>query len=94
MAQEPTDKTDNGGPPMLTVQDIADRTGLAPSGIRKRLKEGKIPGAILEQTPMWPRWLVPESALVLFVRRPVGRPPKPKPLVKDEPGETEVVGAG
>ncbi len=73
---------DKPGPVMLTVQDIADRTGVSASGIRKKLKDGEVPGAVLVQMLKWPQWFIPESALVVFEHRPRGRPRKPDEELK------------
>jgi len=64
---------------MLTVRETAERLGVEASSIRRYVKAGKIPGAVLEETSLGPHWLIPESALGQIERRPRGRPPKPRP---------------
>lgn len=63
---------------MLTVREVADRVGAGFSSVRKWVIAGKFPGARLEESPAGSYWLIPESSLEGFVKRDVGRPPKPK----------------
>lgn len=62
---------------MLTTKEFAEATGAAWSTIRKLVKDGKIPGAKLEQTRFGDFWVIPETAIEGFELRGVGRPQKP-----------------
>lgn len=62
---------------MLTVREVAEQLGYAHgqahSSIRIWCAEGRFPGARLEHPPAGsPYWLIPESALKGFVKRPRG----------------------
>ena len=72
---------------MLTVRETAARLGVEASNIRKWVRDGRFEGAKLEETPLGPHWLIPESALATFKRRPRGRPRKSKPAVVEPSGK-------
>jgi hypothetical protein len=61
---------------MLTVKEAAAKIGSPEASIRVWLNRGRFPGAHLEQTPIGPYWLIPESALENFKLGKAGRPPK------------------
>ena len=66
---------------MLTVRQVAERTGAADSSIRVWAGRGRFPGARVERPPAGvPYWLIPERALVGFEMGSPG--PKPKPAAK------------
>lgn len=67
-----------GAEKMLTVREVANMIGAGLSSVRKWAIAGRFPGAKLEESPAGSYWLIPESALVGFEKREVGRPPKPK----------------
>ena len=64
---------------MLTVRETAARLGVEASNVRKWVRDGRFEGAKLEETPLGPHWLIPESALGTFKRHPRGRPRRSKP---------------
>jgi hypothetical protein len=58
---------------LLTVREVAERLGAASSSVRAWCLEGRFVGARLEQSPTGAvYWLIPESALKDFVKRPRG----------------------
>jgi hypothetical protein len=64
---------------MLTVSEVAERTGAAERSVRLWAKEGKFPGAQLVEPPAGVSyWLIPDIALVGFEKRERGRPTKTK----------------
>jgi len=69
----------------LTVREFADRVGLASSTLRNLLRRNEIREARLEETPIGPVWLLPESLTASFEVRGRGRPPlkaEAKPAAK------------
>jgi hypothetical protein len=69
---------------MLSVKDAADRLGAAPVSVRLWARQGKFPGAKLEETPVGSYWLIPEAALAGFEMSKPG----PKPGAKKK-GKTK-----
>lgn len=65
-------------PVMLTVREVAERTGASQRSVRLWAQQGKFPGAKLEDSPAGSYWLIPETALDGFELRGRGRPPRPK----------------
>ena len=64
---------------MLTVRQVAERTGAADSSIRVWAGRGRFPGARVERPRAGvPYWLIPEKALVGFEMGSPG----PKPSAK------------
>jgi predicted site-specific integrase-resolvase len=62
----------------LLIRDVALRLGVAERTVHDWIKEGRLEGAYLEETPRGPVWRIPESALKGVVRKPIGRPRKEK----------------
>jgi excisionase family DNA binding protein len=65
-------------PVMLTVREVAERTGASQRSVRLWAQQGKFPGARLEDSPAGSYWVIPATALDGFELRGRGRPPKPK----------------
>lgn len=64
---------------MLTVRQVAERTGAAESSIRVWAGRGRFPGASVERPPVGvPYWLIPEEALDGFTMGKSGPKPKTK----------------
>lgn len=63
---------------MLTVRDVAERTGASQRSVRLWAQQGKFTGAKLEESPAGAYWMIPATALEGFELRGRGRPPKPK----------------
>ena len=61
---------------MLTAREVAVLVGAGESSVRLWAKEGRFPGARLEESPVGTYWLIPESALNGFEVRKPGRPQK------------------
>lgn len=60
---------------LLTTTEVAERLGAGESSIRIWCAEGRFPNA----RHYGKMWLIPETDLDGFIKRDVGRPPKPKP---------------
>jgi hypothetical protein len=68
-------------PRMLTVKEVAEKTGAAESSVRVWAWKGRFPGARLEKPPAgMSYWLIPEDALEGFE---LGKP-GPKPGTKQK----------
>jgi len=67
------------GKRMLTVAEVAEKTGAAERTVRLWIKTGRLRGAKSVKTPMGEYWTVPESSVEGVKVRPRGRPPKPEP---------------
>lgn len=68
---------------MLSVRDVASRTGAGESSVRIWAKEGRFPGAVLVEPPVGVSyWLIPETALEGFTKQERGRPFKPDSELK------------
>ena len=63
---------------MLTVREVAERTGAAESSVRVWVWRGRFPGARKESTPLGDYWLIPESAIADFKMGTSGPKPKAK----------------
>jgi hypothetical protein len=68
---------------MLTINEVAERTGAAKSSLRVWLSNDeerakRFPNAKKETTPVGSYWLIPESDLKGFTARGRGRPYKPE----------------
>jgi hypothetical protein len=68
---------------MVRAKEAAEMLGKSHQTIRTWLKQGRFPGAYLEETPLGSFWLIPVSAVESFVGKKVGRPPKPENELKN-----------
>lgn len=68
---------------MLSVREVAELLGAGQSSVRLWAKEGKFPGAKLEESPAGSYWLIPETALEGFSKQKPG----PKPGSKKKKGK-------
>jgi excisionase family DNA binding protein len=65
-------------PNMLTVREVAERLEVGQSSVRLWAKDGRFPGAQLEESPAGSYWLIPDTALDGFSKQKPG----PKPIAK------------
>jgi hypothetical protein len=63
---------------MLSLKEVCEITGAPGSSVRLWVKQGRFPGAIVEETRMGKLWLVPESDLEGLELKGRGRPPGSK----------------
>lgn len=63
---------------MLTVREVAERTGAAIPTVNLWCRSGRLEGAYQESSPYGDYWLIPEESIKGVVVRGRGRPPKPK----------------
>jgi hypothetical protein len=61
---------------MLTVREVAERTGAAIPTVNLWCRSGRLEGACQENTPYGDYWLIPEDSIKGVVVRGRGRPPK------------------
>ncbi len=61
---------------MLTVKEVAEKTGIAVSTVNLYCRNGKFPNAKREESPIGMFWLIPETDLPLAPKRERGRPLK------------------
>jgi hypothetical protein len=62
----------------LTAAQVADRLNVGRSTVNLWCRQGRFPGAHLEESPVGSYWLIPVSDLKGFEKPQPGRPPKPK----------------
>jgi excisionase family DNA binding protein len=62
----------------LTAAQAAETLGVGRSTINLWCRQGRFPGARLEESPLGSYWLIPEKDLNGFEKPERGRPPKPK----------------
>lgn len=62
----------------LTTSEVAERLNVAQPTVKLWCRQGKFPGAQLQETPRGPVWLIPEKDLEGFALPTRGRPPKSK----------------
>jgi hypothetical protein len=77
----------------LTVREFAVRVGLAASTLRNQIRRGEIAEARMEETPVGPVWLLPESLLDSFEVRGRGRPKKEDEAAAKKAAPSKKVGA-
>lgn len=76
---------------MLTVKEVAERTGAAESSVRVWAWKGRFAGARLEKPPAgMSYWLIPEDALEGFELGKPGPKPGMKQKKKKSPDESDV----
>lgn len=63
---------------MLTVKEVAEKTGIGVSTISLYCRNGKFPHAQKNESPIGDFWLIPESDLKLISKKGRGRPTKEK----------------
>jgi hypothetical protein len=63
---------------MLTVRQVAERTGAAIPTVNLWCRSRRLEGAYQETSPYGDYWLIPEESIKGIVVRGRGRPPKPK----------------
>lgn len=63
---------------MLTVRQVAERTGAAIPTVNLWCRSGRLEGAYQESSPYGDYWLIPEASIKGVMVRGRGRPPKPK----------------
>ena len=61
---------------MLTVREVAERLAAGQSSVRLWAKSGRFEGAVLNESPAGPYWLIPERSLAGFEKEKPG----PKPM--------------
>jgi predicted site-specific integrase-resolvase len=59
---------------MLSLKEVAEKTGAAASSIRLWVRQGRFPNAQIEETRLGKLWLVPETDLKYLKLKPAGRP--------------------
>ena len=75
---------------MIPLREFAGRAGVPYSTVVRWCQQGRIKGAILNETPAAVSyWMVPEAALDDLERPRQGRPPKPKKKTKIEKTKRE-----
>lgn len=62
----------------LTVAQVAERLDVGRSTVNLWCRQGRFPGARVEDSPVGTYWLIPESDLKDFSPPKRGRVPKPK----------------
>lgn len=62
----------------MTAAQVADRLNVGRSTVNLWCRQGRFPGARLEESPVGSYWLIPGSDLKGFKKPTPGRPPKPK----------------
>lgn len=67
---------------MLTVKQVAERTGAKDASVRIWAAAGRFPGAKKESSPAGEYWVIPESALNGFSMGKAGRPSRPESELK------------
>lgn len=60
----------------ITVRQFSERTGIGRSTVNLMCKEGKLPGAYQEHSPVGKYWLIPESLVEVVKPKSRGRPSK------------------
>jgi hypothetical protein len=63
---------------MLTAKEVASRIDAGASSVRKWAARGLFPGAQVITDSIVPYWVIPETALVGFVKPTQGRKPAKK----------------
>jgi excisionase family DNA binding protein len=63
----------------LTAAQVAERLNVGRSTVNLWCRQGRFPGARVEESPVGDYWLIPESDLKNFEKPELGRPPKAKP---------------
>jgi excisionase family DNA binding protein len=71
----------------LTAAQVADRLNVGRSTVNLWCRQGRFPGAQMENSPVGSYWLIPESDLKGFKSPTLGRPPKPIGRVKHATGQ-------
>jgi hypothetical protein len=66
----------------LTAAQVAERLDVGRSTVNLWCRQGRFPGAHVEDSPVGQYWLIPEGNLKNFVKPRRGPVPKPKPAVK------------
>ena len=61
---------------MILLKEFSRRSGVPYPTLVRWVREGRIPGALMETSPTGSFWVVPESALKTWERPKLGRPPK------------------
>jgi hypothetical protein len=63
----------------MTVKEVSERLGAAPSNVRLWISRGRFRGARRLESPAGAYWLIPPGSVEEFERnrKPVGRPRKP-----------------
>jgi excisionase family DNA binding protein len=59
---------------ILSVQQAAERLGVTPDMIRKAIRQGRLKAQSLSQKDRRPYYIVTETALQEYQRRPKGKP--------------------
>jgi hypothetical protein len=68
---------------MLTVRDVAERTGAGVSTVTLWCRQGRFPNAEATDTPRGAVWYIPEGDLEGITVRGRGRPPKSAPTTQN-----------
>jgi hypothetical protein len=74
---------------MLTVREVAAKTGAAIPTVNLWCRSGRLIGAYQESSPYGDYWLIPESSLAGIEVRGRGRPPKVKANEEAKPKATK-----
>jgi excisionase family DNA binding protein len=62
----------------LTAAQVAERLDVGRSTVNLWCRQGRFPGAHVEESPVGDYWLIPESDLKNFEPPKMGRPARPK----------------
>jgi excisionase family DNA binding protein len=71
----------------LTAAQVADRLNVGRSTVNLWCRQGRFPGAQMENSPVGSYWLIPESDLRGFKPPTLGRPPKLASTTKHATGQ-------
>lgn len=69
----------------LTAAQVAERLQVGRSTVNLWCRQGRFPGARVEDSPVGPYWLIPESDLKNFTKPKRGPVPKPKVESEQKP---------
>lgn len=74
---------------MLTVREVAERLEVGPSSVRLWAKDGRFPGAELQESPAGSYWLIPDTALAGFSKQKPGPKPGAKKKTESKKGKAK-----
>jgi excisionase family DNA binding protein len=71
----------------LTAAQVAERLNVGRSTVNLWCRQGRFPGAHMENSPVGSYWIIPETDLKGFKPPTLGRPPKPTSTAKRAAGK-------
>lgn len=74
---------------MLTVREVTERLDVGQSSVRLWAKDGRFPGAQLEESPAGSYWLIPDAALDSFSKQKPGPKPSAKKKAESKKGKAK-----